>query len=263
MKLQDFFKPKRFWLLLKKDFYTQYKTYLIAIGAICCILFIVNVSSVASWNKWNFNQVFYPLTLFIGGFIFTSLCFSELGGEQSKIGYFTLPASIFEKLASRLVVSNIGYVIISVGFYFLFTVIAFIVNFLLFGVAHPVFNPFDPVIVFCVQLYLVTQSVFFLGAIYFRNNTFIKTIVAVFVIALALAVFAGLMFFGSFYLVMAIRHIDFPFDLFFKGQFYPAMPPVFAEIGKIALVAVHVSFWFVLAPLVWVTSYFRLRDTEV
>ncbi len=263
MKPNHIINAGRFWMLLKKDFYTQYKMYLMAIGAICSILFIVNIASVASWNAWDFNLVFYPLTLFIGGFIFTSICFGELANEQSRISYLTVPASVFEKVGSRLLVTSVGYVIVSAGFYFLFTLAAFAVNRLLFGVSHPIFNPGHPVILLCMALYLVTQSVFFLGAVYFRNNAFIKTIVALFVFAFALQVFAGLVFLGTLYLVTAINRIDFPFDLFFRGEYYPAVPPFFAEAGRVAWVVVRILFWFVLAPLMWVTSYFRLKDTEV
>jgi hypothetical protein len=263
MRMNDFISPARFRLLLKKDFYTQYKTYFIGIGAICCILFIVNIASVASWNSWNFNLVFYPLTLFIGGFIFTSLSFGELASEQSRISYLTLPASVFEKFASRLLVTSAGYVLVSVAFYFVFSVIAFAVNMLIFGVAHPVFNPAHPVIVLCIGLYLVTQSVFFAGAVYFRGNALIKTIVALFVLALAFWIFMAIVFAGALYGIVAIRHIDFPFDLFFKGQYYPAVPHEFDRISTVFAVVIQVLFWFVLAPLAWVIGYFRLKEVEV
>ena len=84
VRIFEFFRIKRLYLLLKRDVYIQYKTYLTGLGAIFCILFIVNIASIASYNAWNFNLVFYPLTLFIGGFIFTSLCFIELNQAQSR-----------------------------------------------------------------------------------------------------------------------------------------------------------------------------------
>jgi hypothetical protein len=263
MKMNDYFSVKRFRLLIKKDFRTQYKTYLIAMGAIFGILCIVNISSIASYKSWDFNLVFYPLTLFIGGFIFTSLSFNDLTHEQSRISYLTLPVSCFEKFVSKLFVTSIGYTVVSLVFYFVFTVIVFVFNSLVFGVAHRIFDPFHPVILLCIGIYLVTHSIFLLGALYFRRNSFIKTIFALFAAAIAYWAFITFVGFITFYLLVLVKQIDFPFDLFFKGLYYPSIPPVINDIIGVFVIVVQALFWFVLAPLSWITGFFRLKEIEV
>jgi len=264
MRINEFFGIKRFYLLLKRDVFIQYKTYLTGLGAIFCILFIVNIASIASYNVWNFNLVFYPLTLFIGGFVFTSLCFIELNQAQSRIFYISLPASSLEKLLSKLLITNIGYVTVSSILYFIFSVIVFLFNSVIFGFAHEIFNPFHPVILNCIRIYLITHSIFFLGAVFFRKNAFLKTIVSLFVIALVYAVYilgiSSLMYiFSSF-----SRHIYFSFDLFKNfsqnGIVYPSVVRV---IAGILLYTIRILFWFFLAPLLWIISYFRLKEIEV
>ncbi len=257
------FNLKRFYLLLQKDFYTQYKTYLIAWGAISGILFIVNISSIASYNQWNFNLVFYPLTLFIGGFIFTSLSFNELTHEQSRISYLTLPASNIEKFASRLIATSIGYVLVSLVLYFLFSLFTFAVNYLIFGHAHPIFNPCHPLIGFCISIYLVTQSIFLFGAVYFRGNTFIKTILSLFTLAIAYWVFIILAALLTLYIISLTGYIHFSWDLFFKGLYYPSIPSAFKSVFEIFSRVVRILFWFILAPLCWIITIIHLKEIEV
>lgn len=264
MQINNFINLKRFWLLLKRDMYTQYKTYLTGLGAIFCILFIVNISSIASYNSWNFNLVFYPLTLFIGGFIFTSMIFSELSPEQNRIFYLTIPASGLEKLLSKLIITNIGYVIGSLVLYFLFSVIAFFFNTLIFGFAHRIFNPFHPVIWLCIRIYLVTQSIFLLGAVYFKRNVFLKTILYLFGFAVAYAVFVFGIFFIMYSIMSFNSHIYFSLEFFMSfGQGGFSQSSVVSVISIILLYISRILFWFVLSPLLWIILYFRLKEIEV
>ena len=114
MNILASFKCKRLALLLIRDFYSQYKTYLIAFAAIFSLLFIINLASITGANSWSFNLVFYPFTLFIGGFIFTSLSCAELSTRKGRIFYTTIPASNFEKFISKLLITGPGYVLVSI-----------------------------------------------------------------------------------------------------------------------------------------------------
>jgi hypothetical protein len=262
MRISNSFNRKRFFLLLKKDFYTQYKTYLIALGAIFGILLIVNICSITSFDQWNFNLVFYPLTLFIGGFIFTSLSFQELAHEQSRISYLTLPASNLEKFISRLITTSIGYVVVSLVLYFLFSAFAFAMNKVIFGYAHPIFNPSHPVIGLCILIYLVTQSIFLFGAIYFRGNTFIKTTLSLFILATMYWIFIILVTLLSFYILSWTKHLYFSFDLFLKGYYYQFTPSGIKSFFEVCYRIIQFLFWFILAPFFWIISIIHLKEIE-
>jgi hypothetical protein len=264
MNMNAFFNPKRFWLLIKKDVYTQYKTYLIGLGAIFCILIVINIASIASYKYWNFNLVFYPLTLFIGGFIFTSLCFNELYQEQSRISYVMLPASVFEKFVSKLVITSIGYVIVSLIIYFLFSVIVFFFNSLIFGIAHRIFNPFHPVIWVCVRVYLITQALFLFGAVCFRKNTLVKTILSLFGLAFVYTIFVSAVIVIMYCVFSVNGHIYFSFELFTEaGPRGVAYPSIIKTITILLAYNIRLLFWFAFAPFLWIITFYRLIEIEV
>jgi hypothetical protein len=57
---------------------------------------------------------------------------------------------------------------------------------------------FLPAVIRTTGIYLVTHSVFLLGATYFRKNNFLKTLLALFLISLALNIYSGLVGWGVF-----------------------------------------------------------------
>ena len=59
---------------------------------------------------------------------------------------------------------------------------------LLFGVGHGFFNPFTPAVLQAVVRYLVLQSFFLLGSIWFRKLAFVKTVLWIVVFGVALAI---------------------------------------------------------------------------
>jgi len=264
MKANAFINLKRFHLLLKRDFYTQGKSYILGLGAIFCILFIVNVASIASYKYWNFHLVFYPLTLLIGGLIFTSLSFNELSQQQSHISYLIIPASSFEKFISKLIISSIGYVSVSLILYFLLSVFTFFFNSIIFGFAHQVFNPFHRIIWYCIRIYLVVHSIFFLGAIYFRKNSFIKTILSLFGLALTYSIFVIAILFILYFILSFNRHIYFSLTLFNNidknGFNFPATLNV---IFGILSYFIKTLLWYILAPFLWIITFIHLKETEV
>ena len=265
MQISNYFDLRRLLLLIKKDFYTQYKTYLIALGAIFSILFLINIASVASSNSLNFHLIFYPLTLFIGGFLFTSQSFRELNNESSLIFYLSLPASNLEKFISKLIISSIGYIFVSLVVYFLFSLTTYIFGTLIFGHAHKIFNPFHHSILTSIHLYLVTQSIFLLGAVYFRKNNFIKTILSIFVFTIVYQIFIVITVYILYSVVVSNGHIYFPYEIF---------NPIFTEdynglvvkgiIGiEVLIDIIKIIFLFILAPLMWVIAFYRLKESGI
>ena len=258
MQLNLQFNFNRFWHLIKNDVVTNYRTLLTAAGAALGILLFINFISMLSTGEPAVSLVFYPLILFIGGYLITSLSFNDLHHPQRSYVFLTLPASNLEKFLSKLVLTTVGYVLGTLILYFLFSVLMSTVNLIIFQESHPLFNPFDRVIWITIGVYLITQSIFMVGAVYFRKHAFIKINLFLFIVQIALALFAvilvKLVFIGYFEgwqfnfddIKLPSIAVEQRLENFFWG---------FVQFMKFL-------FYWVLAPVLWLVSYFRLKETE-
>ncbi|MFH1851999.1 MAG: hypothetical protein ABIA75_06605 [Candidatus Neomarinimicrobiota bacterium] len=259
MSTAEKFDLNRFWHLVKNDLLTNYRTILIGGGAALGLLFFINIISILSDGEVLVPLVFYPLMLFIGGYIVTSLAFQDLHHPQRSYVYLTLPASNLEKFLSKLVLTTVGYIFGTLVLYFLFSLVMSLLNLLLFSHGYPLFNPFDRIVWITIGIYTITQSIFMLGAAYFRKNALIKTIFSLHALAFAVIVFTGIVFrivfwdlFNGF--EFNAHDFDFPSNMaekrlenFFLG---------FAEVMKFI-------FFYLLAPFLWLITYLRVKETEV
>ena len=59
---------------------------------------------------------------------------------------------------------------------------------LVFGVGHGFFDPFTPAVLQALVRYVVLQSFFLLGSIWFRKLAFVKTVLSIVVFGVALAI---------------------------------------------------------------------------
>jgi hypothetical protein len=255
MGKNNVFNPKRFCQLLRNDIFKQYRTILVSAGAIVGVLLAIILLSHNSSQYWNFHEVFYPLVLFIGGFIITSLSFTDLHHPQKSYIFLTLPCSIFEKFISKLFLTSIGYIIGSSLLYYLFSVIARGVSNLLFGEAFMLFNPFDQTIIHSMKVYLVTQSIIFFGAVYFKKNHLVKTIFSVFLFSIIMSLFTGLIIRIVFEPYFEITHFEF----FSNAGFNHQLESFFENFVK----AIEIFFWWIMTPYFWIVSFLRLKETEV
>ncbi len=172
-------------------------------------------------------------------------------------------ASIEEKFLSRLLLTTVGYIIVSLVFYWLFSVIAAGLTELFFNRSHQIFNPFTPFIWKMIRLFLITQSVIFFGALFFRKNTLLKTISSLTGLGIALSIIVYILvrlifwkYFDGWSLDMST---DLEYGLFSSNIFNETFRSFFIGLGNV----VEFSFLWIMAPFFWVISYLRLRETEV
>jgi hypothetical protein len=194
---KGFFDPQRFGQLLLRDLSGGYRGILIAMAAVAGTVIILSALTMLGMAmgprvRYSGNPVFhysfFVQLLFFGGFIITSLAFREARQNGSAIFYLTLPASPFEKLASKLLATSVGFALGSLVFYTATAAVSEGINRLIFGTSHGFFNPFDPIILKAVAIYLLTQSVYLLGSIWFRKLAFVKTVLWVSLIAIGIVV---------------------------------------------------------------------------
>jgi len=260
MKTSNIISPNRLLFLLRRDIFSNINTTVIAFGAVTAV--ICFISAIRAYNNAPSIQLYFSLftnLLFIGGFIVTSMIFKEIHRKETAQNYILLPASNFEKFLSRLLISTVGFALFSI---IAITVISYLsegINSLIFKRHNEIFNPFSKAVWILIAHYIVTQSIFFLGALFFRKYHFIKTINVIFLILLSLSIIA----------VFFVRIIYFDYSHGFFGlnetsfQIQWDTLKINPKTIKRLITTGKILYWFVPAPLFWTISYFRLKEAEV
>ncbi|MEA1911642.1 MAG: hypothetical protein U9N32_08215 [Spirochaetota bacterium] len=260
MKTTNIISPRRLISLLKRDILSNINTTLITLGAVTALIYLI--SAITAYNRAPYTQLYFTLftnLLFVGGFIVTSMIFKEMHRKETAQNYLLIPASNFEKFFSRLLISTIGFALITlIGI----TAISYLsegVNTLIFKRHNDFFNPFSKIVWTLMAHYLVAQSIFFLGAVYFRKYHFIKTINIIFLIQLSITIIAALfvriVYFDLFDGFFSIGDTS----LFIKWEALPLNAGSFTNLIK----TLKILYWLVPAPLFWTISYFRIKEVEV
>ena len=253
---------RRLALLLRRDFSSGYKSVIIAMAAVGGFVILLSVVSVVGRELGSMHQTLYYPLLFLGGYIVTSLVFKELHLNGQSVFYLTLPGSSLEKFLSKLLVSSVGFAFGSLFFYTAVTSAAEGINRLIFGYGHPFFNPFDRTTMIAVAVYLVTQAVFLVGSVYFRKLAFIKTNLYIWLFGLVVVILVAVTGWLIFRDYAIGNRLDL--DPYFQrlgdsGQLQMVLGPMAEKFARVA----KVLFWGITAPVCWLISYLRLRETEV
>jgi len=243
----------RFLLIRQLRFSTQ--SLLIGFAAVAGLLTFILTMRVIFGNTPLDSTTFFGNIMpyfFAGGFVFTSSIFSELKTSHRGYLYLTLPASALEKLAVAWFTSAVLYMVAAL-------VVMFIINLLLMAFALifmspqvPFFNLLDPSMLKAYAVYMVTQSVFFLGSIYFRRVHFLKTMLSLFVIGVIIAIYTSI----AARLIIFHNFSSFQFDADLPDNIKNFFENTFAPV-------IRVLFWYCLAPFFLVVSYFCLKERQV
>jgi magnesium-transporting ATPase (P-type) len=256
------FSIRRLALLLRRDFSSGYKSVIIAMAAVGGFVILVSIVSAFGRELGPMHKtIYYPL-LFLGGYIVTSLGFKELHLDAQSVFYLTLPGSSLEKFLSKLLVTSVGYAFGSLFFYTAVSSAAEGINRLVFGYGHPFFNPFERTTMIVVAVYLVTQAVFLVGSVYFRKLAFVKTNLYIWLFGLVVVILVaviGWFIFRNYSIGNRIGLEPYFQQLGESGELQTFPGPLAEKFAQVA----KVLFWAVMAPVCWVISYLRLRETEV
>jgi hypothetical protein len=264
MNLRERFDIKRFWLVLRRDVFVQYRTIVVTVAAAFGVLLIAGLLSAYFGGDGDYHTVGFTLLLFFGGFIFTAHVYHELHKPLEGAAWLLMPASTLEKFLARAVLVSVGMAVGGGVIYFVFALVSEGINQLIFGRGHELFNPVSRDALLAMAHYIVWNAVVLLGAVYFRKNSLIKTVLSLTGLAIVLGLFAGLV----------VRVVFAPYftGLVITPEAEAAFTHAFSQVnwsGRILPVARtlagigEVIYWAVLAPLCWVVGYLRLRETEV
>ena len=262
------FKPRRFAQLMLRDLAGGYRSMLVAMAAVAGTVLLVSALTVfgrklggAVTGVGNLHFNFYNNLLFLGGFIISSLAFREVRQNGGGMFYLALPASSLEKFASKLLATSVGYALGSIVFYTAVAAASEGINRLVFGFGNAFFNPFDRGVLEALGYYLVAQSVFLLGSIWWRKLAFVKTVLLLQAVAVGVALVAGVAMRIAFWKYFRGSNIDLdtvPGWQALLHQTQLGYGPL-VEIGRI----LRIVFLAGTAPVCWLIGWLRLRDIEV
>lgn len=251
MRANNFFNLNRFVNLLKLEWYNGRKavfiTFVVAIGLLLCSFIAQSV--IAETKIYNSHTSDYISTLLIGGFILSSLSFNELGNKIKRHSYLVLPVSTFEKLLCMWLYTCIAWIVTFTIAYFAYTHISNLFGRLLFkNMTYPDFT-FNALCFNAIHYYIVLQGIFLVGAAHFKGYALPKTLFTLLIFGLIGGCIA------YFCLVSIPKTLtECSIDTCNPIQ-ENAMQHWWAIIKGL--------FWWALAPLCWIITYYGLKDNEV
>jgi len=240
--------------LVRLDLADRYRVSLIASGAIAGVLLLQSLLfRPGDEGTGTLYDLLLGAILFLGGPIVAARAFRELHDKTRNDAYLLLPASAFEKMAARFVLVTVVFAVYAFVFVTLLSWFLYAVQAARFGRTAGVFSPAAFLDAQVLGAFLVNQSIFGLGAAWFRKQHFLKTNLALAVILIGFTIFANIVFrvfFPNLDLVGA------GFDP--MGWYRHYQDTIFGVLGVLELV------WFIGVPvLCWSVVWLRIRETQV
>ena len=262
MNVAGYLNPVRIWHLFKLDFNSKLKDYIITVGAVFGVfLLIMLITSKVGELDYAMHYAWISIILFIFGFIFISSSFRAAHKKLLNHDWLMLPASILEKFLEKLLLYTLLVPVISIVLYWVFNFFALLVIRVIFGEYYPIFNIADSMIWKMFGHYIIASSVYLLGAAWFKNNNFIKTIVALVVFSMILSILSSLigwLVFNDYFWPMVRGDFNFNYD--FSHDFDTGR---LESLGHGIVYLFKVIYFGLLAPVCWFGAWLKLREVEV
>ena len=256
--------PRRLGLLMRHELVTQRKSLTSGFTAIAGVVFGLFLIASASGGGDDFHASLFSNILLIGGFIVSSVAFAELQDSKTGIHYMMLPGSPVEKYVSKLLLTSVGWTLAVIVLYTLMTAVSTLVAQIFFATTPGVWLPVGRATWTTIATYLVTQSIFLFGSVYFRKVAFLKTVLSIVVVAASLGVIyliaARIIFAAAF-----TGFLDFSVgagDIASSAQIQLDQPQGRAFLGVLQRLG-DMFTWVIVPIFFWVAGVLRLRETEV
>ncbi len=249
------FSLTRLFFLGKRQVLGNLSGFLIAFAAFAGTLLVISLlAGYSDPGRLSRIAPLFYVALFIGGYVFTSNIFAELHSPQRSIPFLTLPVSKLERLLNAWLLTAILFPVLALLSYALVVFLAH----LILGVpltatsfsmvwSKSAFN--------VVMIYVITQSIFLFGAIYFRKHNFFKTLLSLFVIQNVIGLFLliiGYILFGTF---------KFEGEMMMQqSSFSPALERFFTYI---LVEIVKFAFYYLTIPFFLLLTWFGIKERQV
>lgn len=247
-------------MLMRNDVRINLRGLLTAIGAVVGAFLVFDLIGLAFGQVPEGRDGTFAVILVIGGYIITSTSFADLHDAKKATHYLTLPGSTIEKYLGRLVLTTVGWSIATIVFYMTATALSAAIGLAVFGRAGEVFLPVTRTSWEAIGSYIVTQSVFFFGAVYFKKHHFLKTVLSTVVIAFVFALVAmvvmRIVFIGEFAGLL-------PTEAELERVFGDTVTLAVRRFAEVMEVIGKIVYWAVVPLYFWILGYRRMRETEV
>ncbi len=254
MNMSKHFQLSRFLLLMKLELFKARKG--IAMIFIIALDFAFFVGMLLALLIEQHTVVFehegsYTFILLVGGFVVTSLSYRDLGNALKRFNLLTLPVSTLERFLCMWILTTVGWVIVCTLVFTLYTFLANPLGQLIYSkVTFQSFNPFSVSVLQSIVHYLILQGIFLVGASHLRGYVFPKIIVVV----------ALFMFTVGFLGYFSLK------DIFLSDHYCTDTGEcelVDAAASHYLWAILQFAYWWILAPLCWILTYFGLKGQEV
>ncbi|MCP4024419.1 MAG: hypothetical protein GY729_21430 [Desulfobacteraceae bacterium] len=258
MQVEQSFHPFRVYLLIRNAMILSRSSIVVVTAAVTGILMLISLLNVYAGYSPLFHQQLYLVVLFLGGILVTTRTFRELHDPVQGLSWLMVPASIPEKALARILITTVVYIAGTMLFYLIFSMVSEGLNTMILKRHHPLFNPFDPIILKGTLAYIAVQAPFLLGAVYFRKHALSKTILTV----LGLSFVLGIGICLAAWLIFGDQFTELNFKLLFDSTDSNVTWMQLSKIGQIGIHTARVIFWIVTPIICWAVCYIRLKETE-
>lgn len=247
---------ERLGLLLRADLMLRARNVLIVSATLAGLIVIHGTLTTAFGNpQTNIFPAWFYGSLFVWGAVAASYSFPELHNKSTNQAYLLLPASALEKTLSRLfIVTVLFWPFLSI----LLTLASWLnagVSLILFGARVPVFSAAEYLSWPIFGHAVVVQSVYFLGAAWFRKAHFLKTALATTLITNAFFIITGIILW-VLYRDMIAQFGPGGVD---EGQIMSSN----RVLLDLTMDFAPALYFFVLPPFCWWVAWLRVRETQV
>lgn len=201
---------------------------------------------VAYFHPTNLENIMklHIVVFYITGYLLSSKAFAELNNPKKGYFYLTLPVSTLEKVAGSWILTSPLYVLS----YCVFLLITFFTVSLITNISFGSTPLFNPRYLENIPAYLVVQTLFFLGACYFKGNNFLKTILSIVLLIIGLSIFSAIL----------------GYLLFIDGVHKEDIDDGLVNFVRFDLLhSFTMFFWYLLGPFLLVVSYFKLKERQI
>ncbi len=185
----------------------------------------------------------------IGGLALTSMIFTEVHTPTRAYQFLTLPASTLEKLGAAWFVSSLAFTVFAMAAILGLSLIVELITAVRFWEwsQFSLFNPFSGGHMETIGNYFFYHSIFFLGAVYFRKNNFLNTVLVIIVFFIGMFIVAGI---GSLMIAYFIT-TDLSFEVHLS-ELVDSWPVIIKQLAR----------FFVMALLLFF-CYLQLRNKQI
>jgi len=259
--MNNTFSLTRFIMLFKKHTLEHAKTYLLSTGVLAGVT-AAALGLFAFTNRGRLpteaQAIGFIYVLTLGGSIFTSLVFADLGDKRKANQMLTLPASHLEKFLVTWIYSFVIYQLLCIGVFYL-------VDWIIIGISHPPANePNKMINIFDLEqrayiafiVYAIFHGFTLWGAIFFEKLHFIKTAFIFFICVLVFAVINTPM------LQFIIRKNELRSAIFQQFSFTDSKRDwdVWATDN---MNHTTLLIFAIVVIVLWLSAFFRLKEKEI